>query len=172
MFVRKALESDIPRMTEIYAMARTFMAEHGNPEQWGADNWPPEYLIRDDINARKSYVCVDAEDGSAGRIVGAFYFDFGEEPEPDYRAITGGAWQSAEPYGVVHRIASDHSRKGIGTFCINWAFAQCGHLRIDTHGENNIMQNLVSKLGFVHCGTIYVEEDDYPRLAFEKSAEQ
>ena len=27
---------------------------------------------------------------------------------------------------------------------------------------------LVKKLGFVHCGTIYVEEDDYPRLAFEK----
>ena len=30
------------------------------------------------------------------------------------------------------------------------------------------MQNLLKKLGFVHCGTIYVEEDDYPRLAFEK----
>jgi hypothetical protein len=31
------------------------------------------------------------------------------------------------------------------------------------------MQNLVKKLGFKHCGTIYVEEDDYPRLAFEKT---
>jgi hypothetical protein len=30
------------------------------------------------------------------------------------------------------------------------------------------MQNLLRKLGFVHCGTIYVEEDNYPRLAFEK----
>ena len=26
----------------------------------------------------------------------------------------------------------------------------------------------LEKLGFVHCGTIYVEEDDYPRLAYEK----
>ena len=25
------------------------------------------------------------------------------------------------------------------------------------------------KPGFVHCGTIYVEEDDAPRLAYEKS---
>ena len=32
------------------------------------------------------------------------------------------------------------------------------------------MQGLLKKLGFVHCGTIYVEEDVFPRLAFEKSA--
>jgi len=30
------------------------------------------------------------------------------------------------------------------------------------------MQNLLKKLGFNHCGTIYVEEDNYLRLAFEK----
>ena len=59
--------------------------------------------------------------------------------------------------------------KGVGAFCLNWAFGQCGHLRIDTHGDNAVMQNLVRKLGFVHCGTIYVEEDDDPRLAFEKT---
>ena len=34
--------------------------------------------------------------------------------------------------------------------------------------DNIVMQNMLKKLGFVHCGTIYVEEDDYPRLAFEK----
>ena len=30
-------------------------------------------------------------------------------------------------------------------------------------------QKLVEKLGFKHCGTIYVEQDNYPRLAYEKS---
>ena len=30
------------------------------------------------------------------------------------------------------------------------------------------MQNLLAKLGFDHRGTIYVEEDDDPRLAYEK----
>lgn len=40
------------------------------------------------------------------------------------------------------------------------------HIQVD----NTVMQNLVKKLGFVHCGTIYVEEDNYPRLVcFGKS---
>ncbi len=33
------------------------------------------------------------------------------------------------------------------------------------------MQNLLEKCGFIHTGTIYVEEDDFPRLAYEKSKE-
>ena len=33
------------------------------------------------------------------------------------------------------------------------------------------MQNIAKKINFIHCGTIYVEEDDYPRLAYEKSKE-
>ena len=78
------------------------------------------------------------------------------------------SWLSDSPYGVVHRIASDGSVKGVGTFCINWAFAQSGHLRIDTHGDNVVMQNLMKKLGFTQCGTIYVVEDNDPRIAYEK----
>ncbi len=73
-----------------------------------------------------------------------------------------------EIYGVVHRIASDGSEKGIGSFCIRWALEQCGHLRIDTHGDNTVMQGMLEKLGFTHCGTIYVYEDNDPRLAYEK----
>ena len=88
--------------------------------------------------------------------------------EPTYFDITDGDWLGDSSYGVVHRIAGDGSKKGIGTFCINWAFEQCGHLRMDTHGDNKVMQSLLTKLGFIHCGTIYVEEDDYPRLAYEK----
>ena len=42
---------------------------------------------------------------------------------------------------------------------------------MDTHGDNKIMQNLLTGLGFVHCGTIYVVEDNDPRLAYEKLAE-
>ena len=58
---------------------------------------------------------------------------------------------------------ADGTMKGVGKFCIDWAYAQCGHLRMDTHGDNTVMQNLLKKCGFAHCGTIYVEEDDYPR---------
>ena len=164
MRIRKSTEQDVPRMMEIYSYARKFMAEHGNPNQWGPTNWPPEERIHDDIRKRNSYVCVNDE----GKVIGTFYFICGKDIEPLYREITDGAWMDDSAYGVVHRIAGDGSEKGIGAFCINWAFDQCGHLRIDTHGDNVVMQNLVRKLGFTHCGTVSVEEDNYPRLAFEK----
>ena len=155
MRIRPTTLDDLPQVMEIYAYARSFMAWHGNPNQWGPTNWPPEALIRRDIAEGKSFVCVT----NAGRILGVFYFTSGEDIEPTYREITGGAWKDDSPYGVVHRIAS----------CINWAYEQCGHLRIDTHGDNIVMQNLLKKLGFTHCGTIYVHEDKAPRLAYEKS---
>lgn len=82
--------------------------------------------------------------------------------------IEDGEWIGDADYGVIHRIASDGSVKGVGTFCINWAFEQCGHLRIDTHTDNKVMQNLLRKLGFTQCGIIHVVEDNYPRFAYEK----
>ena len=163
MLIRHAVEEDFPRMMEIYAYARKFMADHGNPNQWGPTNWPPEVLIHQDIADRCSYVC--EEDG---RVIGVFFFTCGKDVEPTYQVIEDGAWRNAEAYGVVHRIAGDGSRKGIGTFCINWAFEQCGHLRMDTHTDNTVMQNLLTKLGFEKRGIIHVVEDDYPRFAYEK----
>lgn len=165
MTIRKATRQDFDRMMEIFAFARSFMAEHGNPNQWGPSNWPPEDLILKDIRDEKSYVCLNDE----GRVIGTFFFDFGESIEPTYRKITDGAWLDESPYGVIHRIAGDGSEKGIGAFCINRAFEKCKHLRIDTHADNIVMQNLLKKLGFVHCGTIFVEKDNSPRLAFEKT---
>ena len=164
MEVRKATEQDFSRIMEIYAFAREFMAQHGNPNQWGPTNWPPEALVHRDIAQGKSYVCV-----CEGRIVGVFYYDFGKDIEPTYATIEDGSWRDEGPYGVVHRVASDGSVRGVGSACLNWAFNQCGHLRIDTHGDNGAMQRLLEKLGFEHRGTVFVEEDDYPRLAFEKT---
>ena len=165
MRIRHSTGQDIERIMEIYSFARQYMAAHGNPNQWGPTNWPPEALIHKDIGDRNSYVCLNDE----GNVIGTFFFIRGRDIEPTYRIITDGAWLNDDSYGVVHRIAGDGSEKGMGAFCINWAFEQCGHLRIDTHGDNIIMQRLLKKLGFSHCGTIHVEEDDYPRLAFEKT---
>ena len=164
MRIRHSMDQDFDRIMEIYDFARKYMADHGNPNQWGPTHWPPEDLIHKDIREENSYVCLNDEE----KIIGTFFFTHGPDIEPTYREISDGAWLDDSPYGVVHRIAGDGSQKGIGSYCINWAFEQCGHLRIDTHGDNTIMQNLLRKLDFMHCGTIYVEEDDYPRLAFEK----
>ena len=164
MKIRKSTLRDLSRMLDIYAYARQFMAGHGNPDQWGPTRWPPEPLLRKDIADGNSYVCENDD----GKVIGTFFFTAGRDIEPTYRQISDGAWKDESPYGVVHRIASDGTEKGVGAFCIGWAYEQCSHLRIDTHGDNKVMQNLVAKLGFIRCGTIYVEEDDAPRLAYEK----
>ncbi|MDO4620912.1 MAG: GNAT family N-acetyltransferase [Lachnospiraceae bacterium] len=162
MEIRKAVPADLERIMEIYAGARTFMAQHGNPDQWGPTGWPPENVIRDDIEQKKCYVCE-----CDGRIAGVFYYNAGERIDPAYDQIDG-QWIGSDDYGVVHRIASDGSVRGVGSFCINWAYEQCGHLRMDTHGDNIVMQNLLAKLGFQKCGIVYVAEDNHPRLAYEK----
>ena len=164
MEIRHSNGEDFPRIMEIYRHARRFMAEHGNPNQWGPTNWPPEALIREDIAAGNSYACV-----FEGRVAGTFFFVQGRDIEPTYRVIEDGAWLDGGSYGVVHRLAGDGTARGVGRFCLDWAFRQCGHLRVDTHGDNHVMQNLLAELGFVHCGTIHVEEDPYPRLAYEKT---
>lgn len=163
MEIRHSTEKDFTQIMEIYDYARRFMAEHGNPNQWGPTHWPPEQLIHNDILSGTSYVCVHEK-----RVVGTFFFLTGIDIEPVYRHIENGKWMNDSAYGVVHRLAGDGSVKGIGEFCLSWAYRQCGHLRIDTHGDNIVMQNLLKKMGFTHCGTIYVEEDNYPRLAYEK----
>ena len=164
MDIRHAEARDLARMMALYEHARRFMAEHGNPNQWGPTRWPPEDLLRRDIAQGNSYLCVQGD-----RIVGTFFFAMGPDIEPTYRRIEDGAWRDPSPYGVVHRLAGDGSVRGTGAFCLDWAYRQCGHLRVDTHGDNRVLQSLLGKLGFVHCGTIYVEEDPYPRLADEKS---
>ena len=162
MYIRQAREQDLERLLEIYQQARVYMEQEGNPNQWGK-TWPPTSLIQQDIEEQKSYVCVNEE----GVVIGTFFFDQGEEIDPTYREIFEGQWLAGGSYGVIHRLAGDGSEKGIGRFCIQWALEQCGHLRIDTHEDNKIMQKILKDLGFVHCGTIYVA-DHSPRLAYEK----
>jgi len=163
MIIRHSTENDFERMMEIYTYARQFMADHGNPNQWGPTNWPPADVIHDDIRTGNSYVCEHD-----GKVVGTFYFICGKDIDPTYRVIEDGQWGSDEAYGVVHRLAGDGSVKGIGQFCLNWAYGQCGYVRVDTHSDNTVMQNLLEKLGFVRRGTIYVVEDNYPRFAYDK----
>ena len=129
MLIRKSTEQDFERIMPIYEYARKYMAEHGNPNQWGPTNWPPAALIHNDIKDGNSYVCMNGE----GTIIGTFFFIQGKDIEPTYRHISDGSWIEDNPYGVIHRLAGDGSEKGIGAYCINRAFQQCSHLRIITN---------------------------------------
>ena len=71
----------------IYELARSFMKKQGNASQWG-QTYPPEKLIRKDIEQGNFYVCVKQE-----RIAGVFAFILGEDPT--YQEIRQGAWHSA-----------------------------------------------------------------------------
>lgn len=162
MQIRKAEFYDLEEILSIYEQARQFMVRTGNPNQWAARNWPPKDLIEQDIAQGNSYVCLDGE-----TITAVFYYDCGENIDPTYRTIEEGAWIGDSNYGVVHRIAAKEGT-GAGRFCIDWAYQQCCHLRIDTHADNQVMQSVLKRLGFVYCGIIHIVEDNAPRLAFEK----
>jgi RimJ/RimL family protein N-acetyltransferase len=161
MVIRKTTVKDIDIVMHIYEEARQFMRETGNAKQWG-NIYPEQTLIEKDIQNDHSYVCLDA----TGNIIATFYFVIAEEPT--YNIIEKGTWLNNEPYGVIHRIAKQKGSKGIASFCIKWCFEQCRTIRIDTHRDNIVMQELLKKLGFKYCGIIHLLNGD-ERLAFQKT---
>lgn len=161
MKIRKTTMEDLGAVMKLYAKARQFMQEHGNPGQW-RQNHPPQDLIVEDIVRGCSYLC-EAENKAAA----VFYFAV--EAEPTYRQIYDGAWLNDKPYGVVHRIAAPVGVKGAGGFCLAWCFRESGgNIRIDTHQDNLPMRRLLEKNGYTCCGTIYLEDGDR-RLAYQKT---
>lgn len=159
MSIRKAQMSDLPRIEEIYAYARAQMKKAGNPEQWGDDK-PGEETLINDIRASISHVLEEE-----GKIYGVFVFFTGEDP--DYRVIEDGEWKNDFPYGVIHRVASDGSRKGILEQIIMYCTSIIPNLRMDTHHDNRIMQYVLEKNGFERCGIVYVEGGNC-RIAYQK----
>ncbi|MFQ6372914.1 N-acetyltransferase family protein [Shewanella sp. YIC-542] len=160
MQIIKATPADLPRVMEIYQHARAFMNANGNGGQW-ANGYPQQSLISAGIAQGNCYVCVDD-----GAIIATFYY--AKEQDPTYQRIENGHWLNEKPYGVLHRIAVHSSKKGIASYCLQWCFAQCGNMRIDTHQHNLPMLRVLEKNGYCHCGIIYVA-DGTPRLAFQKT---
>ena len=159
MQIRKTTIDDLEQVLKIYSEARQYMKENGNPNQW-VNGYPPTDMIMGDIADQSSYVCIDSDE-----IVGVFRFTQGIDPP--YIHIYQGSWLNEEPYGVVHRIASASHKKGVASFCLEWCLEKCGNIRIDTHRDNYIMQNLLDKNGYTRCGTIYLE-DGAERIAYQK----
>lgn len=155
--IRKAAPGDLPRILEIYAYARSFMAETGNPNQWGASH-PPVEQTREDIATGRLYVICQKE-----TVHGVFFFT--TEADPTYAVIYDGAWHRDTPYGVIHRIAGD-GKGGIVAAAVEFARTKTNYLRIDTHRDNRVMQHALAKNGFGYCGVIHLANGD-PRLAFD-----
>lgn len=157
--ITPAAMQDLPAILNIYEYARAFMARTGNPHQW-ADGSPKTETLRNDIEKGQLYLCQSGQE-----IYGVFAFIIGEDPT--YLKMNDGAWLSDAPYGTIHRIAGNGTKKGIFAEAVSYCEGKIPHLRIDTHADNHIMQHLILKHGFQKCGTIYLA-DGSPRIAFEK----
>ena len=162
MEIRKAKLEELDTIMNIFARARAFMAENGNPNQWGT-NTPPTHQLIDDIQKGDLYVLV-----SENVIHGVFYFYIGEDPT--YGVIEDGQWRSDTPYGTIHRIAGDGSG-GILAAAVAFGKTKINHIRIDTHHDNKIMQKAVAKQGFRRSGIIYLANGD-PRIAYDLLTEE
>lgn len=154
--IRPAQRADMDRILEIYAHARHFMAENGNPTQWGG-GYPSQEMLEEDIRLGRLFAVT--EDGN---VCGVFMFAIGDDPT--YARIEGN-WGSVAPYGVIHRVAGIGG--GIFPAALEYCEGQIQHLRIDTHADNKPMQHVVEKAGFVRRGIIYVA-DGSPRIAYDK----
>ena len=160
MIIRPATVSDIDEAARIYDMAKAFMREVGNPDQWPGD-YPNGYDIALGIEEGVSYVC---EDG--GEIIATFLFKT-NAIDPTYRKIYDGQWLNDEPYSVIHRIAVKYHGRGIVDFCFSECYRLCPNLKIDTHRDNIPMQRVLARAGFEYCGIIHLD-DGSERLAYQK----
>ena len=64
MNIRPARESELPRLMELFDIARAYMRRNGNTVQW-VNGYPSEDLIRQDIAQDRAFVVEEA--GIAGR---------------------------------------------------------------------------------------------------------
>lgn len=154
-----AKEEDLPRIMEIYDIAKAYMRANGNPNQWNGAYPDPETL-RTDIEKQRLYVYK-----KDGRIHGGFMLLL--EEEPTYAYIEDGSWREERPYGTIHRLAGDGEVRGLFAKCVAFCEKKVPYLRADTHFDNHTMQHLLEKNGFERRGIIYLKNGD-PRIAYQK----
>ena len=150
-----AQRCDVPRIKEIFAAARAFMAQQGNP-QW-QDGFPYDGYIQDAVsggNLRKLVY--------GGEVV-AVYSVFERDEEYD---AAGFAWlteraEGHEGYLAVHTLAVAPAFRGRGAArrCIDEAVKEGKRrgkvsLKMDTHACNVPMQKLLAGCGFICCGSL------------------
>lgn len=158
MAIRPSRKEDVEKILEIYELAKKFMRENKNPNQWD-DYYPSREILLADINRKVSYLY--EEDGE---ILATFAFIIGEDET--YKIIEKGAWSSDKEYGTIHRIAKKRKIKNFSKITFDFCLEKIDYLRIDTHKDNIPMQKAIRNYGFKKCGIIYVR-NHMPRLAFD-----
>ena len=172
MHIRKTTLNDLDSVMTVIEEARRTIAALGI-DQW-QNGSPNRAMIEEDVALGQGY-CVERD----GQIVGNFALIY--DGEPTYDRIDGGAWMTADrdeagrsAYLAIHRVAIlvAHRGSGISTAILEHAAEIARRLgkqslRIDTHRGNVVMRRMLEKHGFLHCGTIHLQNGD-PRVAYER----
>lgn len=158
--IRLGEMKDIEHILDIYESARSFMRANNNFNQW-KNGYPGKEDVLRDIEDGNCYVGTDRN----GVLVMTFAFILGEDPT--YKNIINGKWLNEEPYGTIHRIASNGMISGVLDKATEYCFHKIDNIRIDTHEDNMPMLNSLKKLNYEKCGIIFCR-DGSPRIAFQK----
>ena len=163
MIFRVAEMGDVDTIVQIISEASARLGSAGI-DQWQR-GYPNRASVERDVEQGVGRVLCDEEQIVA---YGAVIFT----GEAAYADLTGGEWLTSGRYAVVHRLCVASDRVGQG-----WSrrFLKCAEewarenslpsIRIDTHHDNKIMQNLIASLEYTYCGDVIIESR---RLAYEK----
>jgi len=160
---------EIAEISELSECLKVLSEGRAYQQFQGFTQWPEGYPSREDvlqdISARRGYVLK-----TDGVICAYFYIAFEDSAYPEIV----GAWHSDAPYMVIHRVAIADGYRGKGISSVLFAcfesLAQSmgiSNLRIDTHQQNIPMQKVLSKNGYIYCGTVV--QNNGLRLAYDKT---
>ena len=157
--INKATLGDFSIVIGIIEQGKAKMIKSGNLNQWSV-NYPALDTVKCDILLGDCYLLFEGD-----KPIATFVFKSG--PEPTYLRIDNGRWLDNQSYYVIHRVASVEGVHGVMADIIKYCSALTSSIRIDTHADNRLMQASLSRLGFVYCGIIYVENGD-SRQAYQR----
>ena len=165
LYLRLVLPGEEQRGMDLLNQGKAYMLEQ-NLQQWD-DSYPALSDVLGDIETQKGWFLCDGEQTIA-------YFCATDGEEDVYQVIDGGQWLTqGSKYLTIHRLAFDAAYRGKGlasaVFSLSEEIAReknAKSIRVDTHGDNKIMQRVITRSGFTYCGVVYY--DGSPRVAFEK----
>lgn len=163
--IEKAKLTDLSEIVAVIESARAFLKAQ-EIDQWQKSAYPAAADVRSDIENNVAYVLkVDGKVAAYAAVMTGF--------DPAYDLIHG-AWRNdSHDYVTVHCMAVSTAFRGqaLGQGFLTSVFETFStyqDFRVDTHPDNQIMQHILTKLGFEKCGVVMFEG---ARWAYQKVLE-
>ncbi len=154
---------EIDTAMEIINSAKAHLRAQGI-DQWQTGYPDRECIEKDALNQTGFFVVDD------GIVLGYLCIDFTGEPAYE---LLNGSWASNQAYVVVHRMAFNTNARGKNLSSKVFELVEqmsikkgVRYFRVDTDEDNKKMQHILTKNGFVYCGTIWFDNSE--KIAFDK----